>query len=126
MLDLNAIDQQYQPLEDLLPQMKAARKDWATAVNALDAAQTKATDAEHALTIAASKVQFGPFPSQDQTAWDAFNAAQHVLNEANEPIPALQTAVATNFINFNALYAKWKSANGVLLQNPGQVEQIQQ
>jgi len=126
MLDLKAIDDQYKPLEDLEPQLKSARKAWAMAVNALDAAKTQLQADKRALAAILPKIQVGVFSTSDTNDIATFLADQMAVNSDDAKLPALEAAVSDSFNAWNSLYLKWQAANSVLTQNPGQVEQVQQ
>jgi len=122
MLDLNAIDAQYKPLEDLEPQLKAARKTWAQAVNLLDAATSQLQIDKQRLALVLPKIQVGVFSTTNTNDIAEFLADQLAVNADDAKIGPLQAAVDSAFEAWNGLYAKWQTANSALTQNPGQIE----
>jgi len=122
MLDLNAIDAQFKPLEDGIGPLKAAWKAWATAVNALAADMDEDSADLKALNAAQQSVQTGPFANNSPAAVRAWADALEKFQAADAAIGPLRAAVDAAFVTRNNLLADWNKANDNLRINPGQVE----
>ena len=124
-LDLNAIAAQYAPLEALEPQLKAARLDWAKAVNALDAEISQLSVDKQALALILPHIQTGVFSTTNTADIAEWLKDQIAVNSDLAAIPPLQAAVDQAFQKWNGLKAQYDVAYGALTQNPGQIEQVQ-
>jgi len=108
---------QFQPLISLLNEMQSTWQEFDAAVADLNAATQKAQDAQDALYLAKSKVQFGIFQTTNTDAWQTFVNAQTALNAANDAIPALRTRVDGLQVSKGAQFNKAEALLGAVLQN---------